>query len=155
MKLLTRRLMRALLPRRHASFALLSGTRTLRGEFSDVLRFDTIHPGMTLAEQDFTKRVLLVVNTASQCTTHAGQLRHLQELHERLHERGLVIVAVPSDDFGNHEPGDDMAIRDRYMSPEQEAITFPIATKSVVIGDRAHPFFKRIVTEYSRSVAPT
>lgn len=158
MKLLTSRMMWALLPRRRHSAitaALLSGTRTLQGEFSDVLRFDTIQPGTPLAKQEFAKRVLLVVNTASQCTTHSGQLRRLQELHERLQEHGLVVLAVPSNDFGNHEPGDDMAIRDRYLSPEQEAITFPVATKSVVIGDQAHPFFKRIVTEYSRSVAPT
>src|SRR6478672_7763174 len=53
---------------------------------------------------DFAGKPILVVNTASQCG-YTPQYAGLQELWKRFHERGLMIVGVPSNDFGGQEPG--------------------------------------------------
>ena len=59
---------------------------------------------------DFAGKPILVVNTASLCG-YTPQYAGLQELWKRYHERGLMIVGVPSNDFGGQEPGG--ASRDR------------------------------------------
>ncbi|KAL3658220.1 hypothetical protein V7S43_016849 [Phytophthora oleae] len=120
--------------------------------FSSVLRFDTIQPSNGhFAPEDFRFKAALVVNTASKCT-HAGQLKQLQTLHENYSEQGLVVVAVPSNDFAGQEPGASDEILERYAD---FGVTFAIASKTPVTGDEAHPFFKRIADKYSTSVAPT
>lgn len=130
-------------------------TRAPDGEFSDVLRFETLQPrGGVLAAAGLAGKALLVVNTASTCELAVPQLQQLQALHERFEARGLVVLAVPSDDFGQREPGDDDAILQRYTAPAF-GVRFPIACKATVTGADAHAFFQRIVKEYSRSVAPT
>lgn len=132
----------------------MSTSLAVNGEFSDVLRFETLQPrGGRLEPEDFEHKAVLVVNTASQCG-YTKQLAGLQTLHERFHDRGLVVVAVPSNDFGGQEPGSDDDILAFYTGADYK-VSFPIATKAAVVGDNAHPFFKRIVTEYNRSVAPT
>src|SRR5207253_9621353 len=53
---------------------------------------------------DHAGKPILVVNTASQCG-YTPQYAGLQQLWERYHERGLMILGVPSNDFGGQEPG--------------------------------------------------
>src|SRR6202040_2718258 len=53
---------------------------------------------------DFAGKPILVVNTASLCG-YTPQYAGLQELWTRFHDRGLMIVGVPSNDFGAQEPG--------------------------------------------------
>lgn len=86
----------------------------------------------------FAGMVVLVVNTASQCGFTA-QYADLQKLYETYRERGLVVLGVPSDDFGGQEPGDDAAIR-RFCA-DQFGVTFPMAGKTSVRGEQAHPFY--------------
>lgn len=132
----------------------ISSSRTLCGEFSDVLQFETLQPAnTTLTPEFFEHKAVLVVNTASKCG-YTPQLKQLQELHEEFAPRGLVVLAVPSNDFGKQEPGSDDEILALYTSDEFK-VSFPIAKKVEVTGDNAHEFFERIVVEYSRSVAPT
>lgn len=137
--------------------AHLSSTRVLAaadGEFTDVLHFETIQPrNETLTPEFFIDKAVLVVNTASQCG-YTPQLTQLQQLHEQFEARGLVVLAVPSNDFSNQEPGTDAEILAKYTAAPFH-VRFPIAKKTPVTGDDAHAFFERIVVEYSRSVAPT
>ncbi|EGZ23252.1 hypothetical protein PHYSODRAFT_435923, partial [Phytophthora sojae] len=100
---------------------------------------------------DFRFKAALVVNTASKCS-HSAQLKQLQQLHEKYSDLGLVVVAVPSNDFAGQEPGDNSEILERYAA---FGATFAIAEKTPVTGDKAHPFFKKIADKYSASVAPT
>jgi glutathione peroxidase len=84
-------------------------------------------------------RPLLVVNTASLCG-FTPQYGGLQELWSQFHDRGLMIVGVPSNDFGGQEPGGTTEIAN--TAQHQYGVTFPIAAKTVVKGPNAHPFYR-------------
>ena len=88
---------------------------------------------------EYAGRPLLVVNTASLCG-FTPQYAGLQELWGEFHDRGLIIVGVPSNDFGGQEPGGATEIAG--VAQHQYGVTFPIAAKAVVKGPNAHPFYK-------------
>jgi glutathione peroxidase len=88
---------------------------------------------------DFAGKPILVVNTASLCG-YTPQYAGLQELWSRFHGHGLMIVGVPSNDFGGQEPGTAADIIE--TANHQYGITFPLAAKAVVKGPAAHPFYK-------------
>jgi glutathione peroxidase len=93
---------------------------------------------------DHSGRPILVVNTASQCG-YTPQLAGLQTLWSRYHDRGLLIVAVPSNDFGGQEPGGAAEIT--RTANHDYGVTFPLAAKAQVKGAHPHPFFKWAATE--------
>ena len=84
-------------------------------------------------------RPILVVNTASQCG-YTPQYVGLQKLWTRYRERGLLVVAVPSNDFGGQEPGGATEIGKTAQG--EYDVSFPIAQKAVVKGGQAHAFYK-------------
>jgi glutathione peroxidase len=88
---------------------------------------------------DHAGRPLLVVNTASLCG-YTPQYAGLQELWTQFHDRGLMIIGVPSNDFGGQEPGGATDIA--QTAQHQYGVTFPITAKAVVKGANAHPFYK-------------
>jgi glutathione peroxidase len=94
-------------------------------------------PDIRLA--DYAGRPLLVVNTASLCG-FTPQYAGLQELWTGFRDRGLMIIGVPSNDFGGQEPGGATEIA--ATAQHQYGVTFPIAAKAVVKGPNAHPFYK-------------
>lgn len=87
---------------------------------------------------EFAGRPILIVNTASLCG-FTPQYAGLQELWTEFHGRGLMIVGVPSNDFGGQEPGGATEIA---ATAQNHRVTFPIAAKTVVKGPNAHPFYK-------------
>jgi glutathione peroxidase len=95
--------------------------------------------GGDLSLAEYTGRPLLVVNTASLCG-YTPQYAGLQELRTEFHGRGLMIIGVPSNDFGGQEPGGSTEIAE--TAQHQYGVTFPIAAKTVVKGPNAHPFYK-------------
>jgi len=84
-------------------------------------------------------KVLLIVNTASQCG-FTGQYDGLEKLYQTYKSRGLVIIGVPSNDFGNQEPGTNGEIA--KFCRLNYGVTFPMASKEIVTGNDAHPFYK-------------
>ena len=88
---------------------------------------------------DYAGRPILIVNTASYCG-YTPQYAGLQELWTRYREQGLVVIGVPSNDFGNQEPGSSEEI----MKTAQQAygVTFPLAAKVEVRGQNPHPFYR-------------
>jgi glutathione peroxidase len=88
---------------------------------------------------EYAGRPLLVVNTASLCG-FTPQFAGLQELWGQFQGRGLVIIGVPSNDFGGQEPGGAIEIGD--TAQHHYGVTFPMAAKAVVKGPNAHPFYK-------------
>jgi glutathione peroxidase len=84
-------------------------------------------------------RPILVVNTASQCG-YTPQLSGLQELWKRYGSRGLLVIGVPSNDFGGQEPGTPTEIM--QTANHRYGVNFPLTAKAVVSGPDAHPFYK-------------
>ena len=82
---------------------------------------------------------ILIVNTASQCG-YTPQFAGLQELWKRYRTRGLLVIGVPSNDFGGQEPGSPKEIM--QTANQHYGVTFPLAAKVVVSGENAHPFYK-------------
>ena len=89
-----------------------------------------------------TDKVILVVNTASQCGW-TWQYDQLEELYQIYKDQGLVVVAFPSNNFGNQEPGTDQEIAEFCSTTHK--ITFPVVAKSDVIGNNQNLLFADLV----------
>lgn len=94
--------------------------------------------GKKLDLNDFKGKVVLVVNVASKCG-FTKQYNGLQALHEEFKNQGLVILGVPSNDFGRQEPGTDAEII--KFCDSKFGVSFPMTTKVPVKGDKAHPLY--------------
>src|SRR5580692_5312217 len=88
---------------------------------------------------DYAGHPILVVNTASLCG-YTPQYAGLQQLWTEFEGRGLMMIGVPSNDFGGQEPGGPTEIAE--TAQHQYGVTFPIAAKTVVKGPNAHPFYR-------------
>ena len=84
---------------------------------------------------DYVGKPILVVNTASLCG-YTPQYTGLQALWTRYRDKGLMIVAVPSNDFGGQEPGGEAEIG---HTAHQYGVSFPVADKVSVKGRRRIP----------------
>lgn len=107
--------------------------------------------GNPLPLAQFRGRPLLVVNTASLCG-YTYQYAALQRLWTRYRERGLVVLAVPSNDFGNQEPGTNAQIK--TFCETNFGIDFPMTEKVRVRGPDAHPFFAWLRRELGEQAVP-
>ena len=87
----------------------------------------------------FDGKVLLIVNTASYCgfTRQYGDLQNVWESHR---DRGLIVIGVPSNDFGAQEPGSTEKIKS--FCEVNFDIDFPLADKTKVKGPKAHQFYR-------------
>ncbi|WP_137045066.1 glutathione peroxidase [Pseudolabrys sp. FHR47] len=103
--------------------------------------------GNDIALADFAGKPILVVNTASQCG-YTPQYAGLQKLWARYRDRGLVIIGVPSNDFGGQEPGGASEIA--KTAHDEYHVTFPLAAKAGVKGAGAHPFYRWAAAERPR-----
>lgn len=107
--------------------------------------------GGSLHLADFRGRALLVVNTASQCGFTA-QYAALQHLHQSYETRGLTVIGVPSNDFGGQEPGTEAEIK--AFCRAHFGVGFPMAGKTRVTGDDAHPFYRWAADELGPAARP-
>jgi glutathione peroxidase len=107
--------------------------------------------GGPLPLEDFAGKPVLVVNTASLCG-FTPQYKDLEALWRKYRERGLVVLGVPSNDFGEQEPGTEAEIKTFCAS--NFGIDFPLARKEKVIGGDAHPFYRWIAAEAGEDAAP-
>lgn len=87
---------------------------------------------------DFDAKVLLVVNTASQCG-FTPQYKGLEELWQRYGERGLVVLGFPCNQFGGQEPDSEAQIA--TFCERRFGVSFPLFAKVEVNGGDAHPLF--------------
>ena len=95
--------------------------------------------GDVIRLSDYAGRGLVVVNTASQCG-FTPQYKGLEKLWQEWRDQGLMVVGVPSNDFGGQEPGADHEIRE--FCELKYHVTFPMCSKTPITGDGAHPFYK-------------
>jgi len=107
--------------------------------------------GGPLPLSQFRGRAILVVNTASFCG-FTSQYEGLQALWEEYRDRGLVVLGVPSNDFGGQEPGTAAEIK--AFCTVNYAIDFPMTEKVAVKGADAHPFYRWAADELGAMSKP-
>jgi glutathione peroxidase len=100
--------------------------------------------GKPLNLADYVGKVLLVVNTASNCG-FTPQYTGLEALHQKYASRGLVVLAFPCNQFGGQEPGSEAEIG--AFCQKNYGVSFPVSEKVDVNGDDAHPLFKYLTKE--------
>jgi len=135
-----------------AFMALFAVTPTMA--VADTTAFDfsfTAIEGGALPLGRYQGQAVLVVNTASFCG-FTPQYEGLQALWDRYRDRGLVVLGVPSNDFGSQEPGSSTQIKDFCSTNYQ--VTFPMTEKEVVSGSHAHPFYRWARAELGMLAAP-
>lgn len=107
--------------------------------------------GTPLPMSDFKGRPVLLVNTASECG-FTPQYEGLQTLWESYRDRGLVVLGVPSNDFGGQEPGSEAEIKE--FCEATFSVDFPLTEKQVVIGGEAHPLYRWIEDSLGEAGTP-
>lgn len=101
--------------------------------------FKTLSGEQPMPLSQFKGKVVLIVNTASKCG-FTKQYAGLEKLYEKYKDQGLVILGVPSNDFGGQEPGSNQEIAS--FCQLNFGVSFPMASKEIVSGDKAHPFYQ-------------
>ncbi|MBS1068306.1 MULTISPECIES: glutathione peroxidase [Gluconobacter] len=98
--------------------------------------------GETIDLSQFRGRPLLIVNTASKCgfTPQYEGLQHLWSLYGRDYPDGMTVLGVPSNDFGEQEPGSAEEIK--TFCHRNYGVSFPMAARAHVKGPDAIPLFK-------------
>jgi glutathione peroxidase len=118
----------------------------------DAYQFEFVSlEGENLPLSGWRGRPVLVVNTASYCG-YTPQYRDLEALWRRYRERGLVVLGVPSNDFGEQEPGSAAEIK-QFCETSYE-VDFPLTEKHRVIGGSAHPFYRWVAAQLGETGAP-
>ncbi|HWZ46803.1 MAG TPA: glutathione peroxidase [Herbaspirillum sp.] len=106
---------------------------------TSVTEFDVQLPdGSQTSLERYRGKVLLIVNTASQCG-FTPQYQGLQTLYQQFEQQGLEILAFPCNQFGGQEPGDAAAIG--AFCETNYGISFPLFAKIDVNGEKADPLF--------------
>lgn len=100
--------------------------------------------GGTLPLKEFAGRPMLIVNTASKCG-FTPQYAALEALWIENRPHGLVVLGVPSNDFGRQEPGSAAEIA--AFCTTTYNVDFPLAAKVSVKGGEAHPLFQWLAAE--------
>ena len=95
--------------------------------------------GTSEALSAYAGKVVLVVNTASECG-YTPQYQGLQKLHEEVGPKGLVVLGFPSNDFGGQEPGSSEQIA--TFCQKNYGVTFPLFEKVVTKGAGASPLYQ-------------
>ena len=106
--------------------------------------------GDKLPLRAFAGRPVLVVNTASFCG-YTPQYTALEALWDLYKDKGLVLLGVPSDDFGRQEPGSNAEIK---AFCEGFDVSFPMTEKAVVVGANAHPLYRWIAEAMGEQANP-
>lgn len=99
----------------------------------------TTNRGETISLSEFKGKVLLIMNTATQCG-FTSQYDGLQDLYEKYADQDFVILDFPCDQFENQAPGSDADIA--AFCDSRFGLTFPVFTKTLVNGEDANPIFK-------------
>lgn len=118
----------------------------------DAYRFEFVAlDGGALPLGAWRGRPILVVNTASYCG-YTPQYAELEALWRQYRARGLVVLGVPSNDFGRQEPGTTAEIA--AFCQTRYGVDFPLAQKNRVIGADAHPFYRWIAETLGEAGTP-
>tara|TARA_Y100000590_G_scaffold52651_1_gene55238 strand:- start:640 stop:1191 length:552 start_codon:yes stop_codon:yes gene_type:complete len=107
--------------------------------------------GSPLSLTEYEGKIIIVVNVASQCG-FTKQYEDMQNIWEKYQDKGIVMLGIPSNDFGKQEPGTNKEIKN--FCEAKFGITFPMTEKVSVKGESAHPFYKWAKKNYGNSAVP-
>ena len=107
--------------------------------------------GSLLKLSQYKNKVIIVVNVASQCG-FTKQYEDMQNVWELYQDKGIIMLGVPSNDFGKQEPGSSEEIKN--FCEAKFGITFPMTEKINVKGENAHPFYKWARENHGKSAIP-
>jgi len=111
---------------------------------------NTINGG-ELKLSKFKGKTLLLVNVASKCG-FTKQYTDLQNLYELYKDRGLIVLGIPSNQFGGQEPASESEIKN--FCETNFNITFPMTSKYDVKGENSHPIYLWAKETYGKSAIP-
>ncbi|MGW9330758.1 glutathione peroxidase [Bosea sp. NPDC055594] len=118
---------------------LIAEVKAAQGENNAyAFSFDRAEGGRVPLEA-YRGKPILIVNTATRCGL-AGQFAGLEQLWQRYRTRGLMLIAVPSNDFGGQEPLAGAAIAEAVR--QSHGASYLITEKVAVRGEAAHPFYR-------------
>ena len=107
--------------------------------------------GGSLSLADFKGKVIVVVNVASQCG-FTSQYEDMQKIWENYQVKNVIMLGIPSNDFGQQEPGTNKEIKN--FCEAKFGITFPMTEKVSVKGTDAHPFYIWAKENHGKSAVP-
>ena len=107
--------------------------------------------GSTLNLSNYKDKVIVIINVASKCG-FTKQYEDMQNLWEKYQEKGIIMIGVPSNDFGNQEPGNNEEIKN--FCEAKFGISFLMTEKVIVKGENAHPFYKWAKDNHGNSAVP-
>ena len=107
--------------------------------------------GSILKLSEYKDKVIVMVNVASQCG-FTNQYEDMQNIWEKYQSKGVVILGVPSNDFGKQEPGSNNDIKN--FCEAKFGISFPMTEKVSVKGSEAHPFYIWAKENHGKSAIP-
>jgi len=107
--------------------------------------------GSKLNLSNYRGKILVVVNVASQCG-FTNQYEDMQEIWKKYQSKGIIVLGVPSNDFGQQEPGSNKEIKN--FCEAKFDISFPMTEKVNVKGKEAHPFYLWAKNNYRKSAIP-
>ena len=107
--------------------------------------------GSSLNLSKFKGKIIIVINVASKCG-FTNQYKDMQQIWEKYKNKGVVILGVPSNDFGQQEPENNEDIK--KFCETNFGISFPMTEKVSVKGSNAHPFYNWAKKNYGNSAVP-
>ena len=130
-------------------FSFLNNSKAENKNFYD-LSINSID-GNEIKFSNFKDKSILLVNVASNCG-FTKQYEDLQKLYDLYKSNGLIVLGIPSNQFGNQEPGSEIEIKN--FCETNFNITFPMTSKYDVRGNKAHPVYLWAKESYGNSAIP-
>ena len=107
--------------------------------------------GNKIELSEYKNKAVLVVNVASNCG-FTKQYSELQELWQKYKKKGLIVLGVPSNQFGGQEPGTNDEIK--KFCKVNFNVDFPMTDKVEVKGENAHLIYLWANKNYGKSAVP-
>ena len=107
--------------------------------------------GSQLSLSEYKGKIIIAVNVASQCG-FTKQYEDMQDVWKKYQSKGIIMLGIPSNDFGQQEPGTSKEIKN--FCEAKFGITFPMTEKVSVKGPDAHPFYLWAKDNYGKSAIP-
>ena len=107
--------------------------------------------GSPLSLSEYKGKIIVAINVASQCG-FTSQYEDMQQIWEKYQSKGIIILGIPSNDFGQQEPGSNEDIKN--FCEAKFGISFPMTEKVSVKGSDAHPFYIWARENHGKSAIP-